>query len=58
MYNICENCKKRYIEEDEDVCVECDVYFNDENDYIGKYVDEVDGDTLNDLGASLSEKDY
>lgn len=63
MYNLCGHCNKTYIEEEEEICVECAVFFSDENESIGKYfeernLDEVNGDMLNDFGASLSEKEY
>jgi len=63
MYQKCSDCKKNYIEENEELCVECAVWFAEENEYTSKYFDElvvgkVNGDMLNDLGASVSSKDY
>ena len=60
MYLKCRFCKKAYIEENEEICVDCAVFFSDENESIDRFFDEqvLDGDTLNDLGASFSEKDY
>lgn len=59
MYKICDDCNKNYIEEDEDICIKCSVYNSIDIEYFDKSIDEeivdtVDGDTLNDMGVSLS----
>lgn len=64
MYKKCILCKKNYVEEvEEELCLECDVFLAEEQELTAKYFDElitdsIDGDMLNDLGASLSNKGY
>lgn len=61
MYKVCWHCKKSYIEQDEELCVDCAVFISDENEDMYNMLDDIilsdmDGETLNDLGASLSEQ--
>lgn len=63
MYEKCTSCNASYVDEGEEICVECAVYFSDENESINKFFDEkisqgMNGDMLNILGASISEKEY
>ena len=52
MYQKCLNCKKNYIEDNEEICAKCALLFSDENEYNSNYFDEtivekINGDMLN-----------
>lgn len=34
MYKLCADCHREYIEEDEEICLKCQLYIDEENEYI------------------------
>lgn len=60
MVKKCWHCKKKYIEADEEICIDCSIIFTEENEYDHEaemIVEEWgDNEFLNDKGASFIPK--